>query len=77
VKKNKGDVPIGVVILICMETTQGNTLFCYLYLKLAKTPCFPFYLLQYWRTGIPTGSARAVGGQGSWWGEMGVGGGIL
>jgi hypothetical protein len=28
-----------------METTQGNFLCSYLYLKLAKTPGFSFYLL--------------------------------
>jgi hypothetical protein len=38
-----GDEPLLVVIHICMETTQGISL--YLYLKLAKTPCFCYYLL--------------------------------
>jgi hypothetical protein len=28
-----------------METTQGNSLYSYLYLKLAKIPCFSFSLL--------------------------------
>jgi hypothetical protein len=30
VKRNTGDEPIGVVIHICMRTTQGNSLFSYL-----------------------------------------------
>jgi hypothetical protein len=39
-----------------METTQGNSLCSYLYLKLAKMPCFSFlsfmfFLLQNLRTG--------------------------
>jgi hypothetical protein len=43
-----------------METTQGNTLCSYLYLKLVKMPCFPYYLLyffllQNWR---PRGKNR-------------------
>jgi hypothetical protein len=28
-----------------MDITQGNSLCSYLYLKLAKMPCFSFYLL--------------------------------
>jgi hypothetical protein len=28
-----------------METTQGDFLYSHLYLKLAKMPCFSFYLL--------------------------------
>jgi hypothetical protein len=48
VKKTRGDEPIGVVIHICMETTEGNSLCTYLYLKLAKTSffLFIFFLLQ-------------------------------
>jgi hypothetical protein len=30
-----------------MKTTQGISLYCYLYLKLAKTPCFSYYLLWF------------------------------
>jgi hypothetical protein len=44
-KRTRRDEPIGVVIHICMETTQGNSLGSYLYLTLAKTSCFSFYLL--------------------------------
>jgi hypothetical protein len=37
--------PIWVVIHICVEITQGISLYSYLYLKLVKTPCFSYYLL--------------------------------
>jgi hypothetical protein len=36
-----------VVIHICMETTQGNSLCIYLYLKLAKMSCFFFLSFVY------------------------------
>jgi hypothetical protein len=45
VKRTGRDEPIGVVMHIHMETTQGISLHSYLYLKLAKTPCFSYYLL--------------------------------
>jgi hypothetical protein len=38
---------VGVVIHICMETTQRISLFSYLYLKLVKTSCFFYYLLYF------------------------------
>jgi hypothetical protein len=41
VKKTGRDEPIGIVMHICME--QYNS---YLYLKLAKTSCFSFYLFS-------------------------------
>jgi hypothetical protein len=47
VKRTGRDEPVGVVIHICMETTQGNSLCSYLYLKLAKMSCFSFYLLSF------------------------------
>jgi hypothetical protein len=37
--------PVLVVIHLCMETTQGISLYSYSYLKLAKMSCFPYYLL--------------------------------
>jgi hypothetical protein len=40
VKRTGRDESIGAEIHICMETTQGNTLCRYLYLKLAKSPVF-------------------------------------
>jgi hypothetical protein len=45
VKRIGRDEPVGVVIHICMETTQGISLCSYLYLKLAKMPCFSSYVL--------------------------------
>jgi hypothetical protein len=68
------DEPTGVVIHICTETTQGNSLCSYLYLKLAKISCFSFSLLCFFfykireQEGI-TGSAG--GGRERWWGRVG------
>jgi hypothetical protein len=45
VKRTGRDEPIGVVIHTCMKITQGISFCSNLYLKLAKTPCFSFYLL--------------------------------
>jgi hypothetical protein len=45
VKRTGRDEQIGVVTHIYMEATKGNSLCSYLYLKLAKTPCFSYYLL--------------------------------
>jgi hypothetical protein len=44
VKRSGRDEPMWVVIHMCMETTQGISLYSYPYLKLAKTPCFIYYL---------------------------------
>jgi hypothetical protein len=46
-KKIRGDRPIGVIIHIYMEISQGNSLCSYLYLKKAKMSCFSFYLFSY------------------------------
>jgi hypothetical protein len=67
------DEIIGVVIHICMETTQGISL----YLKLAKILCFSYYLLCFFLYKIReqeggTGSAQvrkaelALVGVGRW-----------
>jgi hypothetical protein len=45
VKKIGRNEPIGVEIHVCMETTQEISLYSYLYFRLAKTPCFSYYLL--------------------------------
>jgi hypothetical protein len=37
------DEAVEVVINICMERTQENSLYSYLYLKLAKMPYFSYY----------------------------------
>jgi hypothetical protein len=38
VKRCGRDEPVWIVIHLCMETTQGISLYSYLYLKLAKMP---------------------------------------
>jgi hypothetical protein len=50
-----------------METTQENSLCSYLYLKLAKTSCFSYYIICFffYKIGAQegrTGSAQEVGG---------------
>jgi hypothetical protein len=47
VKRSGRDEPIWVVIHICIVTTLGLSLYNYLYLKLAKTLCFSYYLLSF------------------------------
>jgi hypothetical protein len=70
-KRTRRDEPIGALIHICMETTQENSLCSYLYLKLAKMSCFPFYLLCFFLYKI----REQEGGTGSaWWGEREVAG---
>jgi hypothetical protein len=59
---------IWVVIYICMETIQGISLYSYLYLKLAKTPCFSYYLFWFFSYKIGEQKGRQVlpgGGGGS------------
>jgi hypothetical protein len=48
--KSGRDEPVWVVIHICMGTTQGLSLYSYLYLKLTKMPCFSHYLLCFFST---------------------------
>jgi hypothetical protein len=43
-KKNRGDEPVGIIIHIYTEISQGNIPCSYLYLKQAKTSFF--FLLQ-------------------------------
>jgi hypothetical protein len=55
VKRSGRNDPVCVAIHICIETTQGISLYSCLHLKLAKTPCLSFYLIcfflqQNWRT---------------------------
>jgi hypothetical protein len=74
VKRTGRDEPIGVVIHICVEITQGNSLYSYLYLKLAKTPCSSFFFVWFFfykirdqegGTGcVGQGEERRVGGGG-------------
>jgi hypothetical protein len=68
-----------VVIHTCMETTQGISLHSYPYLKLAKTPCFSYYLLClfFYKIRGQEGGTCSVqgGGQGVWHWWEGTGGG--
>jgi hypothetical protein len=51
-----------------METNQGISLWGYLYLKLAKTPCFSFYLLRFffYKIGEQEGRTGSAG-EGECW----------
>jgi hypothetical protein len=56
-----------------MGTTQGNSLCSYLYLKLAKTSCFSFYLscFFFYKVGEQEdGTGSGVGGCHQWEGEV-------
>jgi hypothetical protein len=76
-KRTRRDEPIGLIIHACKETTKGNSLCSYLYLNLAKMPCFSFslfmlfFLLQNQRTG---GQNRFCGGKEGWYQWEGEGG---
>jgi hypothetical protein len=63
VKRTGRDELFGVVIHICMETTQDNFLCSYLYLKLAKTPCISNYVLCFffYKIGEQEGRRGSVG----------------
>jgi hypothetical protein len=63
VKRTGRSESIGVVIYICMGTTQGNSLFSYLYLKLAKhhVSCFIFYVFSSTKSENRRCSRRWVG----------------
>jgi hypothetical protein len=69
VKRSGRDEPIWVVIHIYMETTQGIALCSYLYLKIAKMPCFSYYLVFFSSTKSENKRAEQVllvGARGSW-----------
>jgi hypothetical protein len=44
VKRSGRNEPMWIAIHTCMEATLGISLYSYLYLKLAKTLYFPYYL---------------------------------
>jgi hypothetical protein len=74
VKRTRRDEPMRGVIHVCMETTQGNSLCSYVYLKLAKTSCFSFYLLLFLFYKIREqegGTGSALGWEGAGGGERG------
>jgi hypothetical protein len=68
VKRTRRGESIGVIIHICMETTQGNSLCSYLYLKLAKMSCFFFYpvCFFFYKIGEQEGGTGYAGGVGDW-----------
>jgi hypothetical protein len=75
--RSRRDEPIGVVIHICMETTQENSLCSYLYLKLAKMSRFSFYVLHFffYEIGEQEGRIGSVGVVGNSGGrDVGTGG---
>jgi hypothetical protein len=74
VKRNRGEEPFGVVIRVCMEISQGDSLCSYLYFKLAKTSCFSFYLLSFCFYKIEQEAEQVLGG-GDWQQWKGGGGG--
>jgi hypothetical protein len=57
VKRIGRDEPVGVIIHISMETTEGNSLCSFLYFKLEKTSCFFFIFYVFSSTKL--GSKRA------------------
>jgi hypothetical protein len=68
-ERSRRDESIQVVIHMCMEATQGISVYSYLYLKLAKMLCRFYYLLCFLFYKIReqeggTGSARNGGGGG-------------
>jgi hypothetical protein len=71
------DEPIGIVIHMCMEATQGISLCSYLYLKLAKMPCFSYFHLCVFfnKVGEQEGGTGSAGWGWDWhrWGEGGGG----
>jgi hypothetical protein len=50
-KKNREEDPIGVIIQMYMQLSQGNSLWGNLYLKQAKMQFSFFFILQNWITG--------------------------
>jgi hypothetical protein len=75
VKRSGRDEPIGVAIHMCMETTQGNSLCSYIYLKVAKhhVSLFIFYVFFFYKigeqeggTGSGVGETVDTSGRGKW-----------
>jgi hypothetical protein len=60
VKKSGRDEPMWVAIYICMETTQGISLYGFLHLELAKMLCFCFYLVGFFFNKIGEKRAEQV-----------------
>jgi hypothetical protein len=71
-KRTRRDESIEVVMHLYMETTQGNFLCSYLYLKLAKTSRFSYCLLSFLYYKIREQEGR-TGFAKLGWGEVGRG----
>jgi hypothetical protein len=78
VKRTRRDESIRFATCLCIETTEGNSLCGYLYLKLAKMPIFSFYLLCFFSTKLESRReeqllagrvALALLGKGQWRGN--------
>jgi hypothetical protein len=74
-KRNRGDKPVGVIIHIYMEKSQGNSLCSYFYLKQAKLSFFSFF---FYKIREQEGGARSAWqgrgefstrGRWRWWGK--------
>jgi hypothetical protein len=52
--------PMWVIIYIYMETTQRISLYSYLYLKQAKTPCFYLLCFFFYKIGAQEGRAGSA-----------------
>jgi hypothetical protein len=73
VKRTGGDEPFWVVLHIYMETTQGISLYSYLYLKLAKNAMF--LLSSYVFSSTKLEHRRGFGtDRKGWWPGKGIGG---
>jgi hypothetical protein len=63
-KKNWSNKPVGVIIHIYVEVSQGNSLCIYHYLKQAKVLCFSFNLLSFFLYRIIEQEGRTIPAQG-------------
>jgi hypothetical protein len=70
VKRTGSSKSIGVVIHICIGTTQGNSLCGYLYIKLAKCHASLFiFCFFFYKIGEQEDGTGWEGGRHSWEGE--------
>jgi hypothetical protein len=72
VKGSGRNEPMWIAIYMCMETTQGISLYSYLHLKVAKSLCFSFHLIWFFfqKIGEQEGGTGCAWGQG--WGGVEV-----
>jgi hypothetical protein len=72
VKRTGRGESTGAILHIYMGTTQGNSLYSYLYLKLAKhhVSCFIFYVFFYYKIEEQEAGTCSAGGCGEKGGRM-------